>query len=551
MDRLPSWAHLPLRRLGLPSSLADLPATIPELLAARASEPDAAFIIGKDFRLTFGEADEQSMSLAGRLLAAGVGKGTRLGLLFPNDAQWVITWLAAARIGALSVPLSTFSPAPELAGAIRHADVHALLTAPSFADRNLVARLEEAMEPLAQSSPRLEMPNWPFLRWIHVHGDAPPQWSNPLSESVSESVVLGAQREVVAADQLVIISTSGITAAPKAVVHTHGSLVRHGALLARHRGFTPDDRIYSPMPFFWVGGLTMVLLASLSSGAGAVVQERFDAGEALLLAEREGVTQISCWPNAARAMAKHPTFSSRDLSRVRGGTLVEALPPDQRPPSPDRAPMPLGMTETGGPHTAPKDPYAPLPEDLRGTFGSTLTGIEHRVVDIESGARLSPGSGDEGELLVRGPFVMDALYKRERHDTFSPAGWYATGDLGWFDTEGQLHFGGRRTAMIKSGGSNVAPIEVETALAGLSGVRAAFVFGVPAGDRGEDVAAVVAVAPGAQIDEDALTSSARELLSSFKVPRHYRIVEEADLPVLPTGKVNIAALRSLFTEDGL
>jgi acyl-CoA synthetase (AMP-forming)/AMP-acid ligase II len=551
MDRLPSWATLPLRRKGLPSLLADLPATIPQLLAARASEPDADFLIGKDFRLTFGEADEQSTCLAAQLLAAGVGKGTRLGLLFPNDAQWVITWLAAARIGALSVPLSTFSPGPELASAIRHADVHALLTAPTFADHDLVGRLEDAMEPLAQSSPRLEMIDWPYLRWIHVHGDAPPPWSNPLSDAVSESVVLGAQQEVVPADPLVIISTSGITAAPKAVVHTHGSLVRHGALLAQHRGFTPVDRIYSPMPFFWVGGLTMVLLASLSSGAGAVVQERFDAGDALLLAERERVTQVSCWPNAARAMAKHPTFASRDLSSVRGGTLVEALPPDQRPPSPDRAPMPLGMTETGGPHTAPRDPYAPLPEDLRGTFGSTLAGIEHRVVDIESGARLSPGSGDEGELLVRGPFVMEGLYKRERHDTFSPAGWYATGDLGWFDAEGQLYFSGRRASMIKSGGANVAPIEVEAVLASLSGVRAAFVFGVPAGDRGEDVAAVVAVAPGTQVDEDTLTSSAREMLSNFKVPRHYRIIEEPDLPVLPTGKVNIAALRSLFAEDDM
>jgi acyl-CoA synthetase (AMP-forming)/AMP-acid ligase II len=146
---------------------------------------------------------------------------------------------------------------------------------------------------------------------------------------------------------------------------------------------------------------------------------------------------------------------------------------------------------------------------------------------------------------------MDALYKRERQDTFSPAGWYATGDVGWFDTEGQLYFTGRRTAMIKSGGSNVAPIEVETVLAGLSGVRAAFVFGVPAGDRGEDVAAVVAVAPGTQVDEETLKVRARQVLSTFKVPRHYRIMEEPDLPVLPTGKVNIAALRSLFAHDGV
>jgi acyl-CoA synthetase (AMP-forming)/AMP-acid ligase II len=546
VEQLRSPVRLPLRRSELPAALTGLPSTVPELLAARAEDGKNDFVIGREFRLSFGEADTQSAALAGRLLATGVGKGTRVGLLFPNDPAWVVAWLAIARIGALAVPLSTFSPAPELTTAIRHADIHALLTAARFGDHDLVARLEDGASGLAACSPRLELPDLPLLRWIHVDDDSPPLWSSALADPLAQDLVRGAERAVVAADSLVIVSTSGATAAPKAVVHTHGSLVRHGALLARHRGLTPEDRIYSPMPFFWVGGLTMVLLAALSSGAGAVVQERFDAEEALLLAERERVTQISCWPNAARAMAEHPTFADRDLSSVRGGTLVEALPVGQRPPSPDRAPVPLGMTETGGPHTAVADPYGPLPEELRGTFGTTLAGIEHRVVDVETGMELRIGSGAEGELLVRGPFLMDSLYKRERHETFSPDGWYATGDMGWFDADGNLHFTGRRTAMIKSGGANISPAEVEDALTELDGVRAAFVFGVPAGERGEDVAAVVAVAPGATVDQDVLVAGARGLLSSFKVPRQFQVIEESDLPVMPTGKVDVGALRSLF-----
>jgi acyl-CoA synthetase (AMP-forming)/AMP-acid ligase II len=545
MFQLPSWAR-PIRRYGLPALLAGLPATIPELLTARAADRDADFVIGKEFRLTFGQADRASAALAGQLLAAGVGKGTRLGLLFPNDPGWVVTWLAATRIGALSVPLSTFSPGPELARVMRFTDLQALVMASSFADEDLMARLEAGVAGLATSSPPLELPELPFLRWIHADGHTPPPWSRSLPEPLSDAVVRGAQDEVVAADPVTIITTSGVTAAPKAVVHTHGSLVRHAALLALHRGLTPEDRIYSPMPFFWVGGLTMVVLAALCSGAGAVVQERFDPGEALLLAERERVTQISCWPNAARAMAEHPTFESRDLSSVRGGTLVEALPAKQRPPSPDRAPMPLGMTETGGPHTEPSDPYAPLPEEHRGTFGTSLAGIEHRVADVRTGGELGTGSGEEGELLVRGPFVMQGLYKRERHDTFTPDGWYGTGDLGWFGPDRLLHFTGRMTPMIKSGGSNVSPAEVQAVLCQIEGVRAAFVFGAPAGDRGEDVVAVIAIAPDAIVDEDFLIAAARGALSSFKVPRDYRIIQERDLPMLPTGKVDLAALRSLF-----
>jgi acyl-CoA synthetase (AMP-forming)/AMP-acid ligase II len=536
----------PRRRHGLPAGLVGLPATIPELLAARAADADLPFVLTPDSALTYAEADARSAELARRLLAAGVGKGTRTALLYGNGPDWVVTWLAITRIGALSVPLSTFSPGTELARAIRHADVHALLSASRFANYDLAERLVDAHPDLDASGAGhlLALSSAPFLRWIHVDGDEAPPWSPPLPEPIGVEVLAAAEREVAPADSLVIISTSGTTAAPKAVVHTQGSMIRHAALLARRREFDQDDRIYSPMPFFWVGGLTMVVLAAMTSGAAAVVHERFDAGEALELAERHRVTQISCWPNAARAMAEHPTCATRDLSAVRGGTLVEALPFEHRPPSPDRAPMPLGMTETGGPHTTADHPYAPVPAEHAGTFGRSQPGVEHCVVDAEYGDTLE--GAEEGELLVRGPFVMRGLYKQERHDTFTPDGWYATGDLGWFDLDGYLHFGGRRTTMIKSGGSNVAPAEVEAALCAHPEVRAAFAFGVPAGDRGEDVVAVVAVGPDVVVTAEEVVAHARAALSSYKVPRRIDVVEESELPMLPNGKADLMALRARF-----
>jgi acyl-CoA synthetase (AMP-forming)/AMP-acid ligase II len=289
-----------------------------------------------------------------------------------------------------------------------------------------------------------------------------------------------------------------------------------------------------------------VLLAALVSGAGAVTQERFEPGEALDLIERERVTQVSCWPNAARQIADHPTFAGRDLRSVRGGTLVEALPPEHRPPSADSAPNVLGMTETGGPHTGSDDPYAPLPVSLRGTMGRPLPGMEHVVIDLQTGMELPPG--EEGELLLRGTFLMDGFYKRERHETFSRDGWYATGDLGWFGADGHLRFTGRRTAMIKTGGSNVSPAEVEAALVQLPGVREAFVFGIPAGERGEDVAAVVVPEGPDPMEPAALTASLRTVLSGYKIPRRLRIVEEKHLPKLPTGKIDVTSLRGLFAE---
>jgi acyl-CoA synthetase (AMP-forming)/AMP-acid ligase II len=207
------------------------------------------------------------------------------------------------------------------------------------------------------------------------------------------------------------------------------------------------------------------------------------------------------------------------------------------------------MTETGGPHTSPDDAYAPLSEALRGSVGRSLPGMEHRIVDRATGLPVDRDADTEGEIHVRGRFLMEGLYKQERHRTFTPDGWYATGDLGWFGTDGHLRFTGRRTAMIKTSGSNVSPAEVESALAELPPVRAAFVFGVPAGERGEEVAAVVVPENGCALDPGELSTALRTSLSTYKVPRHYRVVPEGDLPMLPTGKADLVALRSLFDLD--
>ncbi len=529
----------------VPDQLRSLPATVPDLLALRHFRPYDDFIVSPTERLTFGEADQRSAALAARLLAAGVGKGTRLGLLYPNGSPWVVTWLAASRIGALTVPLSTFAPGRELARALAHADVQCLMMgSPSFGEESPAARLEDGIPGLAESKPDLAFSALPFLRWICLEGDDHRLWSRELPPPVPASLVKSAERQVFPADQLVIVTTSGTTAAPKAVVHTQGSLIRHAAILSVIRCYDEQDCIYSPMPFFWVGGLTMLVLAALTSGATAVTQHRFNAEEALVLIENERVTQISCWPNAARQLAEHASFPHRDLSAVRGGTLVEALPPERRPAAPDLAPNLLGMSETGGPHTSADDPFRPLPESLRGTFGRALPGMEHLVVATDSGAPLT--QGEAGELFVRGPFLMDGIYKRERHDVFTPDGWYGTGDLGWFGAEGHLRFTGRGGGMIKTGGSNVSPAEVEAALIDIPGVRAAFVFGIPAGDRGEDVAAVIVTASPNEIDVDKAWTEARVRLSGFKVPRRIEVLDEAGVPMLPTGKVDMAELRSRF-----
>jgi acyl-CoA synthetase (AMP-forming)/AMP-acid ligase II len=526
-----------------------IPASVPELLALRRAETDGEFLVTDDERLTYADADARSMELADALLACGVGKGTRLGILFPNCAQWIIAWLAAARIGALTVPLSTFAPGAELARLLRHTDTHIVLMGRSIASRNLVDRMADALPGLADSGPAIALPEAPYLRRVHVWPDCDRSWASgwPHLTNPVVSLAASAEQEVRASDELVLVTTSGTTALPKSVAHTHGSLVRHAYILARHRGVTPTDRVYSPMPFFWVGGLTMVVLQALSTGATILAQDVFEPGSTLALLERERATYVSCWARASQAMADHPDFAKRDLSSVRGGTMVAALPAQRRPSEPDLTPNLLGMTETGGPHTMVEVPDTPLPPARRGSFGIPLPAVvQHRIVD-PSGMEVAPGQ--DGEIQVRGQILMSGIYKQERHEVFGRDGWYSTGDRGLFDDAGHLHFTGRASALIKTAGSNVSPAEVESVLDAMPGVLHSFVVGLPHPVRGQVVAAAVVPSHGAEVSTEAVIDHARRNLSSFKVPTVIRMVADNDLPMLPTGKIDRQGLVRVLTPD--
>jgi acyl-CoA synthetase (AMP-forming)/AMP-acid ligase II len=526
-----------------------MPASIPELLRMRRAEPDGEFLVTDNERLTFAEADTASLALADALLASGVGKGSRVGILFPNCAQWLISWLAAARIGALTVPLSTFAPGAELVRLLRHTDVQLVLMGQSIAGHDLVERIQDALPGLSDGGTAIAAPAAPYLRRIYVWPACDRCWAAPWPRAKSVvSLASSAEDEVRPADDLVVVTTSGTTAEPKSVVHTHGSLVRHAYILARHRGVTSTDRIYSPMPFFWVGGLTMVVLQALSTGAAILAQDVFEAGSTLALLERERATFISCWAQASQAMADHPDFARRDLSSVRGGTMLEALPPGRRPREPDLTPNLLGMTETGGPHTMVEVPDTPLPPELRGSFGIPLPGVvQHRIVDPASGVEAP--AGQEGEIQVRGQIVMSGIYKQERHGVFDPDGWYATGDRGWFDDAGHLHFTGRASTLIKTAGSSVSPAEVESVLDSMSEVLHSFVVAVPHAVRGQVVGAAVVPANGARLSVEAIVAHARRNMSTFKVPTVIRLIAENDLPMLPTGKVDRQGLVRVLTGD--
>jgi acyl-CoA synthetase (AMP-forming)/AMP-acid ligase II len=504
---------------------------------------DRELIVLGERSLTYGEAERRSAELACGLLRRGVAKGTHVAVLMPNGPDWVVAWLAAARIGAVVVPINTFYKARELAWVLEHADVSVLLTVDRFLGHDYLARLEEAAPSIAGDAVGdLALEELPALAAVYVWGEGARPWSvaaerlfeQPSDPSEPSRLEL-AEANVTPDDPMIIIYSSGSTADPKGAVHGHGSTLRHAWNLNTFRDLTKDDRIYTPMPFFWVGGFVFSLLAAMHAGACLLTEESFEPGRTLDLLENEGATVVAGWPHYSKAMAEHESFPRRDLSRLRGGNLYDLLPEEVRPKDPELRPNSLGMTETCGPHTIGRMD-TDLPERLRGSFGRSVPGLEHKVVDLETGGTL--GAGEFGEICVRGYSLMQGLYKVARDSVFDDDEYYHTGDGGYFDEEGNLFFKGRLGDVIKTGGANVSPREIELLMEAMPEIKEAYVVGLADADRGEIVAAAIVLNAGAELAEAKLRERLKKDLSSYKIPRRYFFCTNEELPFTDTGKID-------------
>jgi len=534
----------------------DFEPTLPVFLETRATEfGERPLILLDDERISYADAATRSERLARGLLAAGVVKGTRVGLLMPNGPDWVVAWLAAARIGAVVVPLNTFYKARELCWVLRHADVHSLLMVSEFLRNDYVERLESGAPGLAGCRDgAILTSDLPCLRNVFVWGGCDRAWAKSdrdLERAADESpeidaaFLAAAEFCVTPADPMVIIYSSGSTADPKGAIHSHGTVIRHAFNLNAFRDLTADDRLFSPMPFFWVGGFTFTLVSAMHVGAFMICERVFEPGETLELLERERATIVAGWPHYSRAMRDHPSFKERDLSAIRSGNLYEILPESVRPGDPELRSNALGMTETCGPHTI-EWMNVDLPERLRGAFGKSVPGVEHKIVDPETGEHLPVGS--TGEICVRGYSLMQGLHKVEREAVFDEDGFYHTGDIGRFDADGWLFFEGRAGDLIKTAGANVTPREVESVIDAIDEVKAGYVVGVPDPDRGQNVATAVVLKQGAELDADALRERLRAELSAYKVPRHIFFYADGELPFTDSGKIDKRRLIAMLSE---
>jgi acyl-CoA synthetase (AMP-forming)/AMP-acid ligase II len=533
--------------------------TVPALLHEQERRRgDLPLLICDDDTLTYVDASARSAALAKGLLAWGAGKGTHVGLLHPNGPDFVVAWLAAARIGAVTIPLSTFSTSAELRTLLRGADIEVLLATTTFRGRDYAEALCEAVPELSHRVPPPRfMPSAPALRRV-VLGTAPLGRLTAAAGTAAADVRLntlepatGIDDELLAAveaavrrsDRMVIVHTSGSISHPKGVIHQHGPLIRHVRNLNELRRYRDDEVLFSNSPFFWIGGFAYSLLGTLLAGATLVCSNATDASDTLDLIERVRPTMVNGFAASVAHLAKDPSFPRRDLSSIRRGNLWPIMPADVRPADPELRHNMLGMTEAGSVCLA-SDDERDQPEQRRGSFGQPVPGYEAKIVDPETGDECD--TGQVGELWFRSPFLMEGYYGRERHETFTPDGWYRTGDLFHVDDEGFFYFTGRRGDMIKTAGANVSPREVEAAIADAAEL-VAHVVGIDDPDRGQLVAAAVRVPQGRDApDADDLRAALRERLSAYKVPQRYLFLADDEVPMLSSGKLDARALKDRF-----
>jgi acyl-CoA synthetase (AMP-forming)/AMP-acid ligase II len=485
-------------------------------------------------RISYAEADYRSAELARGLIALGAGKGTHVGLLYPNGTEFVVGMLAAARIGAVVVPFSTFATARELREQLVDGDVEILLSASSFRSHDYVARLTEVLAvPDLDSRERLFVPAVPQLRRVAVNCER----VDRLAETVEASLLAAMEDDVDGSDSLAIIYTSGSSSTPKGVLHTHAALLGHQKNLNKIRGFSADDKLFCNSPFFWIGGFAFGLLATLVAGSTLICSNATDAGATLDLLEAEKPTVTNGFAAGIAHLAADPSFAGRDLSSMQRGNLYPIMAPAARPSDPELRHNMLGLTEAGGVVLISGD-ESDQPEQRRGSFGKPAPGFQTKIAD--------PDSDGVGELCIRGPFVMQRYYRRSREECFDADGWFHTDDLLRIDDAGFVYFVGRRSAMIKTAGANVSAAEVEKAIAKVAGTEA-HVVGIPDAERGELVAAVLVQSQlDPELDPAVLRERLKDELSSYKIPKRFLSLSRGEVPLLSSGKVDTRQLKKLF-----
>lgn len=530
------------------------------LLEVCARYPDNEALVlhetsGERVAWTYRELQNQSWQIGRAMIAAGVGKGTRVGLLMGSRPECVATIFGTALAGGIIVPLSTMATAEELEYMVRHADIGLLVTQASLADKHrLLDTVLQFCPEARDANGKLRSANFPYLKQIIALGGetagAVQSWSAfcEMGKAVDDELVQACNSQVSPADLGLVIYSSGTTSLPKGMMHNH----RAPTLQAWHQAAifcrTPQTRLWSTFPLFWTAGFNTVMGATLAAGACWVMQELFEAGAALKLIAAERVTEPYALPHHTGAMEEHPDWATTDFSSVRN---VNPRSPFARHPTVNRDTGRNGVWAYGSSETCAISitHYANTPVEISSqSTGRVLPGNCLRIIDPDSGDILGPGQS--GEMCIKGPTLMDRYVKKNKEECFDDDGFFHSGDGGHYDEEGFVHWTGRMDDMIKTAGANVSPAELERVIQSrFPTLKIGRVVGAPDARLGQIVVLCVVPQEGSTVTEDEIKAGLRERVAAYKVPRHVLFFSDDEIPMTASAeKVKDAELRDIVKQ---
>ena len=515
---------------------------------------------GVERRLTYSELLEKARGLSESFAAIGMRRGDRLALMATNRVEWVITYLAAARLGIVLVPLNTFFKPAEIEYALRQSRVRHVVVLDEFRKISF-ERVLSAMCPnwASATAGNLYDPTLPEVRSVVLMSRSERDEST-ISESyysfarlldagagISSTSVDRVAAEVLPSDLAMIKYTSGSTGFPKGVMLTQGGIIANALSHTARLGVADgDERWFSPMPFFHSGGSIWGMMTTLTRGSTLIFTEAFDPLLALQLLERERCTAFFGVPTMLRDMITLMRERVYDLGELRYAAIGDpslAASFRELVPSLRTTFNSFGLTECYGcaSVTSPSDS-----EERQATnCGRFLDNLEYRVVEPGTNRDVRPG--EAGEVLIRGN-VMAGYWDlpEETAKAIDADGWLHSEDLISVDADGYITYVGRIKAMLKVGGENVAAEEVENVILGHPAVHECVVVGVPDPRRDQVGLAYIGLEPGHDVSPDELHDWCSARLARFKVPVYYEFVPS--IMRIANGKPDRPAMQRLADE---
>src|SRR5262245_1348085 len=506
-------------------------------------------LVFEDRRWTFAELARNIDAVARGLVALGVAPGEKVSLWMMNRPEWIAAALAVMRIGAVLVPINTRFRTEDAAYVLGQSDSSTLVIAARSGPIDYLGMVRTLLPTLGSDAEAVSDPKLPALRRVIMLGDGPAPgtitWPSLLAAGtrVPDDALRSTTAAVHPDATAFIIYTSGTTGFPKGVMHSH-IMVRNVVERAFRMGITPADTILMYLPLYHLFGFSEGMLMSLATGARQVLTQTFDADACLLLLEQERATILhgfdTHFKDLLAAYRRRPCAAASVRTGLLATGMSSSIPIAREARRVfGRFVSGYGMSEIGvGVALSALDSSA---EQCTEASGYPAPGYEIKIVDPATGCeqRLTT----PGEIRVRGYALMQGYYRKPEAtaEAIDADGWLHTGDMGLIRPDGHLRFMGRYKDMLKIGGENVDPLEIEAYLASHPAIGAAAVVGLPDARLSEVAVAFVRVEPNHNITEAQVVEHCRGKIASYKIPRHVIFLEE--FPMTGSGKVQKVKLR--------